>query len=248
MSAVFPTGMTPDSVYLYARMEQATRDALHAVSGDRVLDAAAGLAGDGRVLAESGVRTTAVEPSRSMTALAQQIEREKGLEALPQLSRVRAWSEALPFSSDRFDAVFCKGSLDHFDDPLQSIREMARVTRPDGRVVLAVVNMESLGCKLLRWRNRFTGRRVSIPGRRHTDCPGDHYVRYDATLLRVQSEAHVHVLEWTGVSLLWGINSWALLLHALPGPLERALLRAADALARRFPSLADVIVMSGVPA
>ena len=37
--------------------------------------------------------------------------------------------------------------MDHFDAPERAISEMARVTREDGAVVLAIANFESLACR-----------------------------------------------------------------------------------------------------
>ena len=43
----------------------------------------------------------------------------------------------LPFVDASFDLVMCRGALHHFADPPTAITEMARVCRPDGRVVVA---------------------------------------------------------------------------------------------------------------
>jgi SAM-dependent methyltransferase len=161
----------------------------------------------------------------------------------------RAWSEALPFRADSFDGAFCKGSLDHFDDPEACIAETARVTRPGGHIVFAVANFESLGCRILGALDgvkRSLGR-GSTPGRRHYDVPSDHFTRYDAELLRTQLERHLVLESWVGVSLLWGVRGWAASLSRLPGPVARALLTVADRIARRVPAWADVIVAAGRP-
>ena len=164
-----------------------------------------------------------------------------------RLTRVRAWSEALPFATGAFDAAFCKGSLDHFDDPSACISELSRVTRSDGRVVLAVVNMDSLGCRMMSRRDRVRRRRARTPGRRHYDAPPDHLTRYDAGLLREHAAEHLDAIQCRGVSLLWGIGWWAGLLGRLSPGLASRLLRGTDRLARRLPSLADVVVVSGRP-
>jgi SAM-dependent methyltransferase len=158
----------------------------------------------------------------------------------------RAWSEALPFRAGSFDAAFCKGALDHFDDPERCIAELARVTRADGRVVLAVANFESLGCRLQRLGDRLRGR-PRTAGRRTYHVPSDHFTRYDARVLREQVERHVVVTEWRGLSLFWGVRRWARLLARLPAPWADRLLRAADAIAARIPAWADVIVVAGRP-
>jgi SAM-dependent methyltransferase len=45
-------------------------------------------------------------------------------------------AQSLPFVDATFDVVCCRSSLHHFDDAARAIAEMARVTKPDGRVVL----------------------------------------------------------------------------------------------------------------
>jgi SAM-dependent methyltransferase len=42
--------------------------------------------------------------------------------------------EALPFEDGSFDAALFVGALHHVPDPLQALREAARVVRPDGRL------------------------------------------------------------------------------------------------------------------
>ena len=44
---------------------------------------------------------------------------------------------ALPFVDDSFDLVVCRSSLHHFPDPALALNEMARVCRPNGRVVIS---------------------------------------------------------------------------------------------------------------
>jgi SAM-dependent methyltransferase len=246
MSDVIPTGTSPDSEFLFRRMEEVTFASLHAGPGALVLDSAAGIGQDDRQLADEGVRVVGAEPSKRMTALAVLKDAENGSRPSGSVLRVRAWSEALPFRREAFDAAFCKGALDHFDDPLRCVEEMAHVTRPDGRVVLAVANFGSLSCRAGQLRGRWA-RASGSEGRRHFDVPSDHFTRYDARLLREQAQRHIDIDEWTGVSLFWGMRGWAWLLGRLPLRWAERLLRLADAVARRLPALADVIVAAGTP-
>ena len=245
MSDVIPTGMGPDSAFLFQRMEQATFEAIGLRRGKRVVDVASGVGQDDHALAEAGLWVAGAEPSARMMELARGADAERPDTTRANVVRLRAWSEALPFRDGEFDGAFCKGSLDHFDDPSSAVREMARVTRADGRVVIAIANFESIGCRLARWLDRRSGADAT-PGRRLYDVPSDHFTRYDAALIREQLEPYFSIEREVGVSLFWGVRRWGRFLARL-GPLARPILLACDAVARAFPSWADVIVVAGPP-
>jgi SAM-dependent methyltransferase len=239
--------MDPDSEFLYERMRQATFDALALAPGQTAVDSAAGLGNDARTLAERGITTTNVEPSVRITGLTALIaEKQQWKDWGRRVKSTRAWSEALPFRAASFDAAFCKGSIDHFGDPERSIAEMARVTRPTGRVVVSVANFNSLGCRILRLKDRVRGERLGSD-RKHYHVPPDHFTRFDLALISSQFARHAHVDEVIGVSLFWGLRGWARLILRLPASVSGALLRLADAVARLRPGWADIIVIAGRP-
>ena len=60
--------------------------------------------------------------------------------AIPGADVRQGAAETLPWPDDLFDFVTCLGSLEHFLDPTQSIREMVRVAKPDATFVLLVPN------------------------------------------------------------------------------------------------------------
>jgi SAM-dependent methyltransferase len=242
MRDVIPTSTSPDSDYLF---EQMTRRTLDRAQGGRVLDVASGFGQDARALAKSGAIAVAVEPSARMSALARLEDRKGG----PPIHHVRSWSDALPFASESFDAVYCKGALDHFDVPCEAIAEMARVTRPDGRVVLAIANFESLSCRVARAMEEGSARwgRALARGRRHYDVPHDHFTRYDLGLMREQASESLVLDGVEGVSLGWGLPHWSRVARRLPAGLTQWLLESFDAIARRWPAAADVIILSGRP-
>jgi SAM-dependent methyltransferase len=251
MSDVIPTGMTPDSEYLFARMTDVTLQRTLAASGKRVLDVASGVGQDSIALAEMGATVVGDEPSGRMTGMAQMFAADK---VDPKLGRmpywVRGWSDSLPFVTGSFDACICKGAMDHFDAPEVAIREMARVTKTDGRVVLAIANFESLACR--------TGRALddlrqdvlgwsAVRQRRGYDAPSDHFTRYEQALIREQAEPYLHVESMEGISLGWGMPGWSKLMAKLPAGLAQLAVRGMDQLARQYPSLSDVIVLVGRP-
>jgi ubiquinone/menaquinone biosynthesis C-methylase UbiE len=51
--------------------------------------------------------------------------------------------EALPFEDDRFDAVVAMGVLEYVDDVPAVLRELERVLRPGGRIVVSIPNSRS---------------------------------------------------------------------------------------------------------
>lgn len=247
MRDVIPTGTSRDSEYLFGEMTRRSLDLATAGPGRRVLDVASGLGQDARALAARGSLAVAAEPSARMSALARLIDDEKG-GARPV--HVRGWGDALPFADDSFDAALCKGALDHFDAPQRAIAEMARVTRADGHVVLAIANFDSLSCRTARaldaWREGALGQRLAR-GRRHYDVPHDHFTRYDLGLMREQAQQHLVLDVVEGISLAWGLPSWSRTLSRLPDWVAQRALSGLDGLARRWPGLADVILLAGRP-
>ena len=247
MSDVIPTGTTRDSTFLFERMTEATLGAAAPASGGRILDVASGFGQDALALCARGATAIGVEPSARMSAWAR-LASARAEGARP--GWVRGFADALPFASGAFDAVYCKGALDHFDRPESALAEMARVARSEGRVVLEVANFDSLACRLARTQDAVRERvlrRAPRRGRRHYDVPADHFTRYELRLLASQAERALVVERISGISLGWGLAAWSRLVEWLPGPLARGVLSVADALARRLPSLADVIVIVGRP-
>ncbi len=247
MRDVIPTGTTPDSEFLFRRMTDCTLGLARAGPGRQILDVASGFGQDAIALARVGAWVVGAEPSARMTALA-------GLEAAKHDGAppvwVRGWADGLPFADRSFDAVICKGAIDHFDRPARAIAEMARVTRRGGRVVLAIANFESLSCRWARavdgFREQWLGR-PARRGRRHYDVPQDHFTRYELDLMREQASAVLDLEVVEGISLAWGLRGWTRSVARLPAPVARAALAALDAIARRVPSLSDVVVLAGTP-
>lgn len=247
MQDVIPTGVTRDSTFLFDRMTEVTLGLVRGRAGHRILDVASGFGQDALALAGEGARVVGAEPSQRMTAWAR-LHGDKASGPLP--TWVRGWSDSLPFAPESFHAVFCKGALDHFDRPGQAIAEMARVTRRDGRVVLAIANFESLACRVARASDDFREdwlRRPVRRGRRHYDVPADHFTRYDLSLMREQLEEVVRVDTVVGVSLAWGLPAWTRSVDRLPPALAERVLHALDWMARRRPDLSDVVVLAGPP-
>jgi SAM-dependent methyltransferase len=250
MSDVIPTGMSPDSEFLFARMTEVTLWATCADRGRLILDVASGVGQDSIALVREGATVIGAEPSARMTAMAEAFGAASLQDGEARPSWVRGWADALPFGDQSFDASFCKGAMDHFDDPETAIAEMARVTKPDGRVVLAIANFDSLACRVTRAIDRFREDWLGLGplrGRRGYDTPSDHFTRYELDLMREQAEKYVEVESVQGISIGWGLPGWATVVCRLPKPVAMVMLRGLDAIARQWPTISDVIVVVGRP-
>ncbi|KRE27914.1 ubiquinone biosynthesis methyltransferase UbiE [Mycobacterium sp. Soil538] len=105
---------------------RATRQALGIAPGDKVLDLAAGTAVSTVELAASGAWCVAADFSVGMLAAG----------AARPVPKVAGDATKLPFADGVFDAVTISFGLRNVVDHVAGLREMARVTRPGGRLVV----------------------------------------------------------------------------------------------------------------
>jgi len=111
-------------------------DVLGIDQGDRVLDIGCG---HGRSLAELAARAwsgrvVGADPSELMVQIA--AHRNRRLIEAARVDVVLATVEALPFPDASFDKVLCVHVLYFWNDIDVSLREVARVLKPDGRLGL----------------------------------------------------------------------------------------------------------------
>jgi len=95
--------------------------------GSTIVDVGAGTGNYSYSLAERGYRVIAVEPSATMRRQGKQHERLTWLDGV---------AEALPVDSRTADGVVCTLASHHFTDLAQSFREMSRVVKPGGSIVV----------------------------------------------------------------------------------------------------------------
>ncbi len=109
-------------------------------SGENILDVACGTGGWLEVCSERGASVAGIDLSTRAIAVCRRRIPEGEFHDQP--------AETLPFRDSEFDVVTCLGSLEHFLDPVASLREMVRVAKPDARFCILVPNSDFLTRKL----------------------------------------------------------------------------------------------------
>jgi SAM-dependent methyltransferase len=105
-------------------------DAAGVDAGMRVLEVGCGLGDLAAAAAARGAAATGTDLAAGMVEAARR--RHPGLEL------VVADGEALPFADGSFDATLAAFVVNHMPDPERGVAEMVRVTRPSGRIAVAM--------------------------------------------------------------------------------------------------------------
>jgi demethylmenaquinone methyltransferase / 2-methoxy-6-polyprenyl-1,4-benzoquinol methylase len=118
------------------RWRRALVSALEPAAGERILDVATGTGMvAAELLARADCSVVGVDQSPQMLAAARArfaaTERAGGR---PPVELLEGEAEALPFADASFDALTFTYLLRYVDDPAATMRELARVVRPGGRV------------------------------------------------------------------------------------------------------------------
>jgi demethylmenaquinone methyltransferase/2-methoxy-6-polyprenyl-1,4-benzoquinol methylase len=110
------------------RWRRALVDAVDPRPGQRILDVASGTGMVAFALAErAGCEVVGLDQSPAMLGVAR--SRADG-----RVSFVQGEAEHLPFSDSEFDALSFTYLLRYVDDPAATMRELARVVKPGGRI------------------------------------------------------------------------------------------------------------------
>lgn len=116
-----------------------TRRVLEATPGERILDLAAGTAVSTVEYARSGAWCVAADFSLGMLRSGRQRD----------VPKVAADAFHLPFATGAFDAVTVTFGLRNMNDTVAALREMCRVVRPGGRLVICEVSQPTW--RPIRW-------------------------------------------------------------------------------------------------
>ena len=110
------------------RWRTAVVEAVAPRPGERILDLAAGTGTSSQPFADAGALVVPCDFSQGMLQV--------GKKARPALGFTAGDATRLPFDDDTFDAVTISFGLRNIVDPDAGLREMLRVTRPGGRLVV----------------------------------------------------------------------------------------------------------------
>lgn len=108
---------------------EAVTVAIGAAPGVRVLDLAAGTGTSAAAYAARGADVVACDFSQGML--------KEGKRRHPEITFVAGDAMELPFADDEFDVATVSYGLRNVQDPDKALREMLRVTKPGGRLVIA---------------------------------------------------------------------------------------------------------------
>lgn len=117
-----------------SEVNRAVLDAADPVPGETLVDIGAGFGPAVVRAAKRGVHAIAVDPTPSMRrvlALRRLVGRLGG-----DIEILDGAAEALPLADSSVDAVITVNTMHHWSDPSRAVAEIARITRPGGRVVL----------------------------------------------------------------------------------------------------------------
>jgi len=131
--AAHAADLTSDRVRAWGafRIPESELHVLGAVAGLDTLEYGCGAAQWSIALATDGAAAVGLDQSRAQLRHAHRLQAEHGV----TFPLVAASGEATPFPDARFDLVFCDHGAMSFCDPAGSVPEVARLTRPGGRVV-----------------------------------------------------------------------------------------------------------------
>jgi SAM-dependent methyltransferase len=107
--------------------------AAHLSGKECVLDIATGPGYIAEAFAGAAREVVGVDLTDAMLAIARERTRERGV---PNVSFRAADAQNLPFENGAFDVVVCRLALHHLQKPLEVLREMARVCRAGGTVLV----------------------------------------------------------------------------------------------------------------
>ena len=152
MGAVLSFGQDP-------RWRRALIDAVDPRPGQRILDVATGTGLVAFGLARRGATVTGLDQSEQMLAGARERAATQPTLAA-RITFIQGEAEHLPFPDDHFDALTFTYLLRYVDDRAATMRELARVVKPGGRIGMVEFGVPASPPLRAAWR---VHTRVGLP-------------------------------------------------------------------------------------
>ncbi|MFF5264176.1 demethylmenaquinone methyltransferase [Actinomadura viridis] len=179
------------------RWRRSVVEAVGARPGERILDLAAGTGTSSVPFAEAGAHTVACDFSLGMLRVG--VRRQEGVR---RLGFVAGDALRLPFADGVFDAVTISFGLRNVADTEAALREMRRVTRPGGRLLICEVSHP--GNALFRFGHRMH-LRFGLPTLARVSSNPDSYTYLaESTLAWPDQAALARIVQAAG----WGGVRW----------------------------------------
>lgn len=134
--------LTPEMDRFYDNAFDEIAKRLRAPKGAKMLDAGCGYGFHAVRLARRGFDVTGIDFSESALSQARAYVKREGLADEIDLSQANLLE--LPFEDEQWDYVHCWGVLMHIPHLEQALRELSRVTKKGGKLVIMENNMRSL--------------------------------------------------------------------------------------------------------
>jgi ubiquinone/menaquinone biosynthesis C-methylase UbiE len=172
---------------MFAPLTRALIEQTGIIPGQSVLDVAGGAGEPSLTIAQTVGPQGSVMCTDPVAEMVEVAEGEAVSRGLKNVQFRQCTGDSLPFADDSFDVVVSRLGVMFFPDPLAGLREMLRVTKPEGRLGLAVWAKSEL--------NPFTyvvmqvvNRHVEIP-QVDPDAPGAFRFAEPGKLARIVKDA-----------------------------------------------------------
>ena len=144
MGAVLSFGQDP-------RWRGTMVDAINPLPGQRVLDVATGTGLVAFALARRGCEVVGVDQSEDMLTVAREHLNQRA-DLRRNVTFVQGEAERLPFEDGEFDALTFTYLLRYVDDRAATMRELARVVKPHGRIGMVEFGVPESRALRAAWR------------------------------------------------------------------------------------------------
>jgi ubiquinone/menaquinone biosynthesis C-methylase UbiE len=129
----------PCGIFLKQRMDQALSwiDGANLSNNSKILDAGCGAGRLTRELSERGYAAFGMDYSYGMLERANSICNHGGNH---NVELFQGDIESMPFKDSRFDMIICLGVITYLKSEEKALNELARVLKPEGTLILSVIN------------------------------------------------------------------------------------------------------------